>query len=312
MLLCSSLAIAQEADELGGSGAELSVIARAEYLHGDPLGNTSLYTLLEGNISDNLSYSVCNHWLSSAPGDLYAATFHSDETNWLDWATLTYSLESFEFSVGKDCMPWGTYEMDENDWDVHYPFASSIWNNLSNYQWGAMASWIPREEITFGFRFCSSPYSVKPFEDALFTYSVLGKYDNPDAFGLMLAYNLVGTAPGSYEGVFSAGAKAYLGNATVTADFNNRVGDYNAIFLKGFTSALHVAYAFSDAFELVGHAAYERIQAGNLEDMTGGLALHYYPIEGLRVHALGAWRYGDIAPGPTFSIGVTYNLNLSL
>ena len=62
MLLCCSLAIAQEADELGGSNAELSVIARAEYLYGDPLGNSSLYTLLEGNISDNLSYTVINHW----------------------------------------------------------------------------------------------------------------------------------------------------------------------------------------------------------------------------------------------------------
>ncbi len=51
---------------------------------------------------------------------------------------------------------------------------------------------------------------------------------------------------------------------------------------------------------------------GGLEDINAGLAVHYFPIEGLRVHALGSYRWGDIAPGPTFSIGVTYNFSLSL
>ena len=75
MLLCCSLAIAQEADELGGSNAEFSVIARAEYLYGDPLGNSSLYATFDGSISDNLTYSFGTRLLSSTPGALYANSF---------------------------------------------------------------------------------------------------------------------------------------------------------------------------------------------------------------------------------------------
>ena len=49
LLLCF-LAHSQEADDLG-QVAELSVVARGESLYGDPLGNSSLYTLLDGSIS---------------------------------------------------------------------------------------------------------------------------------------------------------------------------------------------------------------------------------------------------------------------
>ena len=83
MLLCF-LALSQEANELGGSSAELSVVARGEYLYGDPLGNSSLYTLLDGSISEHFSYSIANHWLSSDPVSLYTNTFRSDDVNWLD------------------------------------------------------------------------------------------------------------------------------------------------------------------------------------------------------------------------------------
>ena len=56
MLLCFP-AFSQEANEPGRGAAELTAIARAEY----PLGNTSLYTLLEGNLTENLSYCVVFH-----------------------------------------------------------------------------------------------------------------------------------------------------------------------------------------------------------------------------------------------------------
>ena len=67
------------------------------------LGNSSLYSLFEGNITENLSFSVCNHWAGfdsvddvfATTKDLYAYTLYSDTTNWLDWAYLTYTAGPF-------------------------------------------------------------------------------------------------------------------------------------------------------------------------------------------------------------------------
>ena len=91
----------QEADDTG-AGVGLTIVPRLELTpvfsegKGDfTLGNSSLYSLFEGNILDNLSFSVSNHWLSDSPADLYrikgegANLFRSDWTNWLDWAYLT-------------------------------------------------------------------------------------------------------------------------------------------------------------------------------------------------------------------------------
>ena len=316
MLLCCSLATGQEADELGGSNAELFVIARAEYLHGDPLGNSSLYTLLEGSISDNLSYTVCTHWLSSDPGALYGATLHADDVNWLDLAYLTYSLDKVELSLGKADLCWGTYEMDEYDWDVHYPMATSIWSTLPIYQWGLRASWLPIENLTLDFKISSSPYSTHPFEDGLLTYGLRARYEEEDAYGAMVAYNLFNTGVGDPIGVLSAGAQVYLGDVRLVADFNNKVGDLNylTVFLDGFTSSLKCSVPLGEdgEFELFGQAAYERISAGSLEDLSGTLGLHWNPLDWLRLHALSNYRMGDINPGFFFNVGVTCNIPISL
>ena len=314
MLLCSSLATAQEADELGGSGAELSVIARAEYLSGDdPLGNSSLYTLLEGNISDNLSYSVCNHWLSSEPGALYANTLRSDDVNWLDWAYLTYSFGSVELSLGKDMLVWGTYEMDEYDFDVHIPMATSIWNAVPVYQWGVRASWLPLEGLSLDFRLASSPYSEHPFGEGMLSYGIRARYEKEEAFGGMDSYNILGMGHGHYRKVLSAGAQAYVGDARIVADFNNKVGDCDFIMLDGFTTTLMGIVPFAeDKFDLLAKAGYEQISSGNLEDVSGILGLHWRPVEMLRVHVLGGYRWGDIAPGPVINAGLTCNLSFGL
>ena len=313
MLLCCSLAIAQEADELGGSNAELSVIARAEYLYGDPLGNSSLYTLLEGSISDNLSYTLINHWLSPTPGALYANSLRVDDVTWLDVAALTYSTGNLELSLGKEDLLWGAYEMSEYDWDVHVPMASSIWYNLPFYQWGIRGSWMPLEGLALDFRASSSPYSGRPFEGGLMTFGARVRYEQEDAFGAMLSYNEIGTGDGTRTGVISAGVEAYLGDTRLVADFNNKAGDYNFVLMDGFTSSLMATMPFAEEqFALVGRAAYERISMGNLEDMSGALGLHWYPIDWLRVHAVGGYRLGDIAPGLLVNVGVTCNLHFDL
>lgn len=306
MLLCF-LALSQEANEPGsGSATEFSVIARAEYLHSDPLGNTSLYTLLEGNFSDNLSYSVCNHWLNSEPGALYANTFRSDDVNWLDWAYLTYEFGNFNLNVGKMVALWGTYEMDEYDFDIHYPFTSNIWNNMPAYQWGFSLAWQPVEAMTLETGLLTSPYGEHPFASGMYNLGFRAKAET-DGFGAMLAYNLYNRADARLMGVLSGGTRYEGEQFSISCDFTNKL--FEDEFVSGHSSNINFNYFGLEGFEFLVNLGEETFSKDAF-CTRGGLALHYYPLENLRLHLLGAVNYSEFAGEKdtfaSFSVGLSY------
>ena len=77
LLLPCFLVRAQEADDTG-TGVGLSVIPRLDLSFDDgqfTLGNSSIYTLFEGNITEHLSFSVENHWAGFYDvSDIFGAT----------------------------------------------------------------------------------------------------------------------------------------------------------------------------------------------------------------------------------------------
>lgn len=313
LLLCF-LAHSQEADELG-SAAELSVVARGEYLNTDPLGNSSLYTLLEGSLTENLSYSISNHWLSSDPGTLYRNTLRSDDVNWLDWAYLTYSFNDFSLSAGKNVLLWGTFEYDEYDFDIHYPFSSSVWNNMNSYQWGVSAAWTPAEDAALEFMASTSPFGEKPFASKLFAYGARFSFGG-EPFSAKIAYNHIGTGLDgneAYMGVVSGGVRVSCGGLQITGDFSTRTGDEEDILAKGLSSALDVKYTFSDRFDMALHGNNEWNGARNTSYCSLGAVAQYYPVENLRIHLLGAGYWGHNIDqngiAPVFSVGLTYTFS---
>ncbi len=308
-LLCF-LAYSQEADELGKL-AEFSVIARGEYLYSDPLGNSSLYTLLDGSFSEHLSYSVSNHWLSSDPKSLYTNTFHSDYTNWLDWAFLTYTYDNVGISVGKAPLLWGTYEFDEYDFDIHYPFASSVWSELSCYQWGGSLSWTIMDVLTLEAGVSTSPYGERPFTSGLYVAGLRAIYDS-DYFGFRAAYNHFGVGDGECTGVYSCGIRGkFAEKFSLTLDAQNAVGDSENIFIKGESARAALDYSACDSFQILLNAGWEHYDAENADLFKCGAALHYYPVENLRLHALGAYNFGmeGIEFPFVFSVGATITLS---
>ncbi len=331
-LLCCSLAFAQEAGtalevkteplssqeqeeeaESRSAGSEISVTGRAEYLSGDDiLGNSCLYVLADGNLSEVFSYSASLHLLSSSPADLYSATFHPNESSWLDWAYISAGISNFEISLGKDMLLWGTYEMEEYDFDIHYPLASSIWNCLPIYQWGAKVGWSPAEDMEIGVRLSSSPFSDRPFDDGTYALGFRAKYDRPDAFGLMVAYNSMDGGNGSWYKVLSSGIQGTLGNFRLTADFNSKIGDESMVFAEGISSAFSCTWKMDEKLEVLGKLNLDDYDSGNLNNDTAGMAIHWYPLKGLRVHAVAAYRFGDFAKEWNFGIGATYRLDFSL
>ena len=133
------------------------------------LGSTSLYTLFEGNLTKNLSFSVCNHWFAFSTdiedaADLYRNTWRSDNCNWVDWANLTYKMGNFFLSAGKDYMRIANFEIEEYDYDSHWQMNSFLWNNFQVYQWGGRLGWQNEDEdLTISLQVTTDPIMVHPF-----------------------------------------------------------------------------------------------------------------------------------------------------
>ena len=89
------------------------------------LGNAAnLWTVFDGNLGDYVSFSFSNHWLAFSTSfddtkDLYRNTWRSDANNWVDWANVTLHLGNFSLTLGKDYIHFGTFEVDDYDFDAH-------------------------------------------------------------------------------------------------------------------------------------------------------------------------------------------------
>ena len=172
-VLCYFCTYSQEA-EASGNVPTLIISPRFEvnpYIRtgggghsGVDFGTSSLYTLFEGSVGDNFSYSMSNHWLSTDPKSLYQNAFRSDDVDFIDWLTLSYSVGRFTFTVGKDMLAIGGYELDPMDVDQHPTLCSTFWHNCAIYQWGGKVEYTTKDEAsTVAFQFGTSPFGELPF-----------------------------------------------------------------------------------------------------------------------------------------------------
>ncbi len=332
LLPCFPL-LSQEADDTG-AGVGLTIVPRLEltpvFSEGAgalTLGNSSLYSLFEGDITDNLSFSVANHWLSAYPAELYyiegegANLFRSDWTNWLDWAYLTLQLGNFSISAGKDMITTGGFEFDDYDFDVHPALQSGLWNNLSCYQWGGKIGYTSDSENTYlGLQITSSPYMERPFEDGSFNISLewrgnYGSFSNIWSITNFGFDGIIGYPPST---VIALGQRYEAGDFTFGLDWFSQSGNEDTILWDGSTFLGTVDWSPSESLSLLVKAGREKQReawnspsgAGSrvAPNYFGGVAIHWFPVEGLRIHAMGA--YHSFWKTTTFSVGATYYLNL--
>lgn len=307
-LLLGSLAHSQEADDLGSKYAEVTFVARAEYssVEDDHLGNSSFYALLDGAFSNKLSYSVATHLLSSDPKSLYTNTLYSDSTNWLDWAYMTYGFSNFEIEFGKNMMQWGTFEMQEYDFDSYFDIASSYWLNMPVYQWGATFRWVPSDTFFLGGQMTASPYGERPFSSGLFSYSLHCGTESCDWYNFLCSLNFLQVDRNEFMPLFNMGHKFITGNWEFVLDSTTEMYD-------GFRESAMVYANFtpSEKWKFTARAGYENMNT--LFDMDcdrwfGGLLANWYPVESVRLHALAA--YDSLLSSPTFNLGVTWQITL--
>ena len=337
-LLSCFLVSAQEADN-SGRGVELSVIPRLDLnptFYGGSgeftLGNTSLYSLFEGDITDFLSFSVANHWAAfdsvhdvfGSTKALYQNTFYSYDTNWLDWAYLTFTAGQFSFSLGKDMITTGGLEFDDYDFEVHPGLVSTYWHELACYQWGGKVAFSTASEAdTFSLQFTTSPFGERPFLSKLFNYSLEWRGEHGPLETIWSATAL-GTEPGKFQPVFALGQRLNFDSWTVGLDAFSIVGDEdeeeNTLLRKGITLMPSVKFSPSDHFDIFAKGGYENFSLETVLDdepvkhWWAGLGLHWYPLrdsQDLRIHALGVYRPGtDLFPPVSLTLGLLYNISL--
>lgn len=349
MLLCS-LVRAQEAED-AGSGAVLSIIPRLDAgmlydFEGKEasfsFGNTSLYTLFEGNISQNWSFSIANHWVASdgwaggafndaigtPTADLYSLhlPFKGVETcdpNFLDWAYITYSPGDFSFSLGKVVLLFGGWESDEYDFDVNPFSASLIWNSFRNYQWGANVAWDINDSSTITLQAAASPYNEPMSYGAQWD----GTYGPYSMKWSILGYrNYWGER--YWNAVLSLGNRLEFGDFTFTLDYINRCGDPMAFVstIKGHTLIGSLQWALSDEWELGCKASYNLANDRNPSTInlfnSLGLPAFYDKESFVTAGATASWSPADdvcIQANAGYSdglgyalLGVKYNFDLRI
>ncbi len=338
-VLCYFCTYSQEA-EASGNVPTLIISPRFEvnpYIRtggggysGVDFGTSSLYTLFEGSVGDNFSYSMSNHWLSTDPKSLYQNAFRSDDVDFIDWLTLSYSVGRFTFTIGKDMLAIGGYELDPMDVDQHPLLCSSFWHNCAIYQWGGKVEYTTKDEASsIAFQFGTSPFGEYPFKSKLFSYSLIW-YGEYGCFAPIWSANLIEYDRGRFIKMAS------LGNGFFSDDFGAEVDlMYKHLNNEGSNHEVSVVaklgYTFKDKVELFVKGGYEYrsgldifgydseeewcfipTDSSTKDFIFYGGGVNYYPLRNskdLRIHAVVAAN--NFAKSISLSIGATYHFNLT-
>ena len=323
------VAHSQEADNLG-SYAEVTLIPRLDlnptFTAGESglgfnHGNSSIYSLFEGSLSEHFSWTIANHWLQSG-GDYawpYRDLGRSDTTNWLDYFAGYFSFGGWTIGLGKDMIATGGFEYEDWDWDIHPDFSSPLAGGLACYQWGGSVSWMtPSESTEFTLQMTTSPYGEHPFTSNLWAYSFqwTGEYGWLSLIGSVSALEY---EKGDFDWLWAAGLNFEIleDELDFTFDCNNSYGfdEDSWRLIGGQTFQGRLTYAPEDEFDIALRGWYSTAGRDSLLEncWTAGAVFQYYPLDdsdALRLHAYVA--YNSVLRTATLSIGARYNLLFNL
>ena len=298
-------------------------------------GGDGLYLNIDGKISKNLSYSLCQRFFSSQGDDDSAF----DNT---DWLTLSYEVGSFSFTAGKDVVMVGSFEYDAYDIASYFDMNSMFYNTFGCYQWGVKAAWTPSEERSIALQVTNSPFSFYPREDNLYAYN-LAWSDGWDCYSSLWSVNMFEYEHGKFVKCIALGNMFYIGNLSLgldcialDANLKDRVDDQ-------LTINFMPSYEFGNKFRLFGKLGWERVGEDLPYDFTGeylsaedmalaneeniytlpaflvagqdywfyGAGLEYFPIkdnDSVRLHAV--WASNNFTNRHSINVGLTWKFDV--
>lgn len=348
LVVCAAISLscflvrAQEAEDTG-SGAGLSVVSRLDAgLSVDRLegtyfnfGNTSLYTIFEGNILENLSFTVINHWIGAdwgepgfkygllvPTGDLYVNTINFPFTgksgfSIFDEAHIDYSFGDWVLSAGKMPLLVGGLEFEEYDFDVNSIATSALWNSFNVYQYGASIS----RSIQDGAHTFTAMISTNQCNNSpAFGFKWNGDMDWwTTSYSLMLSdRNRPYHTGNSISAILSLGNRLTYRDYFVNIDFVNRAGDplYNFSDIDGYTLLMTLGVKSSETLNLSARYCLERFHQKNGEDTyyldytrpNASVQAEWFPMDGLRVQGC-----AGITQDKFYAVvGATYTIDFKL
>lgn len=261
------------------------------------LGISGLYSIVDLELNDQLSFSLSNLWLYSELGSLYKNTFHSDKGNWLQWANVTWSPGNFFFNLGKNYMMVGGYETDYYDYEQFYQLCSQMWNEQQVYQWGAGVGYTTSDEAhSFMLQATTSPYGERFFKSGLYSY----------------IFCWTGEV-GPLSTRWSAAVHGSEGECLPQFTFGNRLtfGDFYAgldlLWLGDKSSFVLDLNREFDRFAISGKLGYDRY--GSQGSAFGGVVFNLFPVKdnhNLKFQLMGGYNGHEEIGGPVASVGLTY------
>ncbi|MBQ0081445.1 MAG: hypothetical protein KBS95_07875 [Alistipes sp.] len=298
---------------------------------------SAIYTFLDGNIGDHVSYSMCNHWVGVYTKELYEDLGYSDTINWIDWLYFSFHNDKIDFTLGKDMINLGLWEDVPYDIDAHSTLGSSFWWNSSVYQWGAALKYTLSDETTyFSFNFSSSPFGERPFKSKLFHYGAKwgGEYG---IWRPMLSGHLMEYDRGYFVKLICFGQQFAIGEATLELDYTTYSYGWRTLFSdQGQIRAnALIPIGKEGRVEVLASCGFEFCQKGDIFgygdeydfssksiNPTGiatkknyyyaGGGVNYYPLKkskDLRLHATAA--YNNYAKSIALALGATFHFNVT-
>ena len=297
-------------------------------------GGDGLYLNVDGKISKNFSYSLCQKFFAANGED--ESVF--DNT---DWLTLSYDVGGFTFTAGKDIVMVGSYEYDAYDIDSYFDMNSMFYNSFSSYQWGVKAMWTNKSETSsIALQVTNSPLAYYPKEDNLYAYN-LGWYSAWDWYESIWTVNLFEYEKGKFVNCIALGNMFYVGNLSLGLDCIARGADINCD--DEITINFMPSYNFGETFRLFGKVGWESTSADLPYDFWGeylstedmivanednlytmpaflidgqdywfyGAGLEYFPLKenkSVRLHA--AWMSNNYTKRNGVNVGLTWKFDL--
>ncbi len=333
-LLVSIVAITMSVSAFS-AGADITIRPRLEGAYNSifnkedfGFGMSSLYSFLEGDISDSFSYYASLHFLSADPKSLYNYDYPCINGTWVDMAYLSYNRDFWGIDLGKVMLNFGGMTNELDDVDCYSGLIPFNWFEFNSYQYGLTFRLTPWENHSFEAQFTTAPY-MESFKDMQYAYSLawrgeMGRYSTAWAVNAFRSYA---------EPEDEDDEDAPLSKTTnINIGLGNRF-EFNDKWNMEFDAYLHLFdcklydMEYSDFYLRGGYNPSDKvsIQATvglkSVKASVFGAVVEYFPIESLRLHA--ALSYCDCSELDYFvrlkddqpfeaSIGVTYTLDFHL
>lgn len=229
---------------------------------------------VDGNITDHLSYSWRHRFNRTVKdGQFWDAT---------DWMTLTYDIDRWVFSGGKQVVAIGGWEYDRAPIDLYA--CGVFWNNIPCYDVGVSMGFkvTPNDKITA--QFCESPFFTPENRD-MYAYNLMWN-GHHGIFDAIYSANMIEYAAGHYINYIALGNKITVGNVQLELDLMNRAASHQTFFFKDMSVIAELSWKPDSRWKVFGKMTYDVNKSGTDADATvfdgtelkmAGAGVEFYP-----------------------------------